>query len=209
MPSNTWPPPTSTWTPIATLLPEAAKETVLELFSMNGGCEFPCWWGITPGKTTRQEARNILQPLASDFYGIPTDKSFYDYPASYELFFQVPEDVSFEGLFGLMLSTDQTGIIQTIRPRRGWKINIYQYSLSNVLEKFGPPSEIWLKTDIYLQPSFELNLFYPHLGVNFGYTGLAIINNDVVQICPAEFIRPNPGVVLFNPDLGMETRIHS
>lgn len=57
--------PLSTLTAIPTLSVEDARKRLLELLATNGGCELPCLWGITPGKSDNQEARNILLPLSS------------------------------------------------------------------------------------------------------------------------------------------------
>lgn len=40
-----------------------AHARVVELLKTNGGCRFPCWWGIVPGKTHWQEAHALLSPL--------------------------------------------------------------------------------------------------------------------------------------------------
>lgn len=41
----------------------AAMARIDELAATNGGCEYPCFWGITPGVTTLDEARQIIEPL--------------------------------------------------------------------------------------------------------------------------------------------------
>lgn len=59
------PTPSSTLTAIPTLPTEDARKKWFELLATNGGCRLPCLWGITPGKSSYQEARNILSPLSS------------------------------------------------------------------------------------------------------------------------------------------------
>ena len=61
-PRPTWT-PSPTWTPIPTRTPTATplpfptlesaemQSFIAEMLSTNGGCELPCWWGITPGET--------------------------------------------------------------------------------------------------------------------------------------------------------------
>jgi hypothetical protein len=57
--------PTIMWTPIATYSPTQALEKLLEFFSNNGGCELPCLWGITPGKTNVAAMLSLLRPLGT------------------------------------------------------------------------------------------------------------------------------------------------
>lgn len=52
-----------TLTMISSLPEDEARTRILELLSNNGGCQLPCLWGITPGKSLYQEARTILLPL--------------------------------------------------------------------------------------------------------------------------------------------------
>ena len=57
--------PSTTPTAVPALPVEEARARLLELLSDNGGCSLPCLWGITPGKSTYQEAETILRPLSS------------------------------------------------------------------------------------------------------------------------------------------------
>lgn len=44
---------------------EDARKKLLDLLATNGNCRLPCLWGINPGVSDYQEARNILMPLNS------------------------------------------------------------------------------------------------------------------------------------------------
>jgi hypothetical protein len=61
-----------TWTPVPTLSMEDAMMNLLELFSTNGGCDFPCWWGIRPGDSI-QKAIALSQILGK----APRDSGIY------------------------------------------------------------------------------------------------------------------------------------
>jgi hypothetical protein len=50
-----------TWTPLPTLNAENVKQLLADLLGNNAGCRLPCFWGITPGKTTWQEASTFLE----------------------------------------------------------------------------------------------------------------------------------------------------
>jgi hypothetical protein len=53
--------PTLTFTPLPTL----DQRGIQGLIDDNGGCQLPCWWGIEPGKTTKQQARSFLEQITT------------------------------------------------------------------------------------------------------------------------------------------------
>ena len=53
-------------TPSPTLLPDEAVSAIKELLRTNGMCEFPCWWGFTPGRSNILEVKSLLLPMAID-----------------------------------------------------------------------------------------------------------------------------------------------
>jgi hypothetical protein len=52
--------------PTYTSLSKTPEESIKELYFTNGGCLYPCWWGITPGITTYEE----LLLLSEQFKGL-------------------------------------------------------------------------------------------------------------------------------------------
>lgn len=64
--ATTTPTPTQTRTPEITPLPtEQVQAWIKEQMKTNPSCRLPCWWGITPGKTTWIEAQAFLAPYAT------------------------------------------------------------------------------------------------------------------------------------------------
>ena len=55
--------PAWVFTPVPTLGMEQARERLLELLSGQANCRLPCLWGITPGKSTLQDVRPVVEPL--------------------------------------------------------------------------------------------------------------------------------------------------
>jgi hypothetical protein len=53
----------ATPSPFVTLPPAEAEAMILELHQNNGGCRLPCWWGLTPGKTSAQTAISLFERL--------------------------------------------------------------------------------------------------------------------------------------------------
>ncbi|MCI0555198.1 MAG: hypothetical protein L0287_29990 [Anaerolineae bacterium] len=52
--------------PLPTLPPAEAEAMTLNLLQDNGGCLFPCWWGLTPGKTSTQTAKSLLEKFTAN-----------------------------------------------------------------------------------------------------------------------------------------------
>ena len=191
--------PTST--PWPTLSPEEAEKMVLGLFENNGGCELPCWWGITPGVTTLQEAQDkipILAPPRPHFKfkengimitGFSTSVSIEKDPLGLGFFentLWVKENVIFA------VGTN-TGHIQ-----RGMDT-----SLAGLLKAFGPPDEIWISMNSEEQdnkPAYYLDLFFSKKGILLSGSGLGDIHRDFVRFCPYKFRQGNfpPSIVIFS-----------
>jgi len=68
--STVTPTETSIATLPATLEPEPAKESIEILLQEPVDCEAPCFWGITPGQTTLDEAKNIFTHLGLEVKSI-------------------------------------------------------------------------------------------------------------------------------------------
>lgn len=192
---------TPTWVPLPTLPPAEALAKIQELLKTNGECDFPCWWGITPGKTTWKEAYDFLQPLAwlVDIQQMPKvypDKLFVDF------YFAID---------------DQPTLINSRRARFSlheetlsiaWIVAGQDYDLVSLVKKFGVPAEVW----IYITgiPGtgpvvYTLKMFYPNKGIMImlfiHYTELARRNGeDFVRICKKSLINQTGGVVVWSPD---------
>lgn len=65
-----------TWTPLPTLLPETGSKILFGWLEGTNGCRFPCWAGVTPGETTWQEAKQLIEPISGfaklNIYSNPT-----------------------------------------------------------------------------------------------------------------------------------------
>lgn len=172
------PRPTLTLTP--TLLPtlpvEEAMERIAELEATNGGCEYPCFWGITPGVTSFQQARRILEPLSEQ-----VDEAYYQ-----------------EGVFEFYLLGDQDIADHeaniTIEPSGAIVESIRYHNdllLSDVLQLFGPPEEVYFyfSTPWIAEPGYWLVMDYSTIGVQvsfydeYGAEYVTVDNYVHVQIC--------------------------
>lgn len=134
----------------------------------NGGCSLPCWWGITPGITTLSEARSFILPMVTDC-GCSTDE--WGINDAIELSFLVPGEHSVEGSIRMIVHFSE-GILQTIKIDES---NWFEYRISEVLENYGLPDEIWVHTIPDFpgpKPPISLFLFYQEQGILLYYYSL-------------------------------------
>jgi hypothetical protein len=190
---------TDTPTPylLPTLLPTEAAIRVQELMKTNGGCQFPCWWGITPGVTTWGDTYNLLMPL-----------SYKDNLLNTNVYISnVMSNVSFSAGMGFRVGKEEIGqgyiirnnIVDFIEIRFG---DAPSYTLSDLLTTYGTPEEVWISTinqDVQGVVPFDLLLGYPSKGILAYFHSMdAKIQGGQVQKC----FRDDPAIVLdlWSPD---------
>jgi hypothetical protein len=147
------PTPTSTLTTVPTLPAEDARKRLLELLANNGDCRLPCLWGITPGKSNNQEARNILLPLSS----IAEFPPYFDPSKVNGILVGVISPLYVEG--DLHLNTR----VRYIYGDDGAVSSVYFRVLEEDVEKDprDPSGKSWLsKTPIYDSPTFGKRVEY-------------------------------------------------
>jgi hypothetical protein len=202
LPTDSLPPTaTLTWTPIPTLPPHQVEETVRGLYENNGGCELPCWWGITPSETGLQEGFQILSPL-----GLVHGPFLRAAIAHYEFKYPVPRELDPSGVFQGIFTPGiyvKGGTIIAININAGWVSRNFDYSLAGILKAYGSPDEIWLKLtpESMDQPRYTIELFYGGKGMEFSANGMATVQGNIFTVCPQDFrldIYP-PGVLLWHP----------
>lgn len=162
---------TSSPTPRPTLTTDEEYRYVREMLATNGECELPCWWGITPGETSRQEAKNRLPYLNFWF------------------------DEKFGGYYIRFTLTTEKDLTQSIKVRsyrfadddsrfaEDWQ----RYSLDQVLNRYGPPSRarivLALPIDAGGPTDYTLYMFYDELGVSVIYMGPATKKGEMLSTC--------------------------
>jgi hypothetical protein len=192
----------STWTPIPTLAPGAITKTIMQYYKNNGGCQLPCWWGITPGQTSWQEVREILSPISQEqgpFVKSGAPRYDYSLPISEEPL-AFPSFPYIEPKFWM-----EDKIVSIININSQWIQQNFDYSLSGVLNTLGMPEEIWIKvrTDTPNLPPYELFLFYPTKGILLASNGETRVDGQNLLVCPQKFRLGNfpPALFLFSPNI--------
>lgn len=173
---------------LPTLEPTQAKARVTELFQTNGGCPFPCWWGILPGKSTWKEAERIVIPFASSIsqggIRVATENDLHVVTSGYSLVYPIDAE---EGI-GVITFSVRNNIIEEIHVLETGTNS--GYALGQLLQKYGTPEEIFLSaTPRSLQSisPFRLVLMYPQQGFLAMYQYNAYDpseNQPIVKACP-------------------------
>jgi hypothetical protein len=183
--------PTIIWNPIPTLSPQESMSKASDLLINNGGCLFPCWWGITPGKTSAVEAIQFLATFTElrTVIGTPgNERSTILEPGS--SFNYMSSTYQINGNYGGTDYTFEDGMVDTISPYHGGGTGNRRaevYELSRVLSTYQKPDEIWFAAapgspagnvaDIYL--------FYGKQGFFVHYAYFDLKRDQInMQICP-------------------------
>lgn len=195
--------PTSTpsTTPAPTLLPEQEGFFLSTLLSNDADCELPCWWGVTPGQTREQEARDLFASqgidnwtLSDDFrivgIGYPrmgNSNYFRDVIVRFWVNDNLIQYIGVEGSYRRELNSL---LVQD------WQ----DYSPAEILNRFGIPSFIEL-TKVENSPYYRLGLSYELLGIEISYiVPFKVLENGKQEICfnlqSVDFI----GLSLYSPE---------
>jgi hypothetical protein len=169
---------TPTPLPTATLTNEQIGEKLTELMLTNAGCQLPCWWGITPGETQLDLARDNLATLGASIVGSSSLSMGVDWGIFIE--FEVSNSlVQTLDIYSSYIS----GRIDRDKYTNGWQ----PYKLMAVLDRYGPPTRVLVYYPFAADPSppaYHLLVFYEELGIEIDYTGsVEILGEDRYRAC--------------------------
>jgi hypothetical protein len=172
----------ATFTPTfrPTLAPEKAQSEIKDLLISNGGCELPCWWGMTPGVTKLNEVRSYLSTFEAitGNYALREDSGMISFTLlNKDRHLDIYLDYGGKGRF---LNWIWIGS-QSVEPITGGYNLVYgdafynqamrKYILPQVLTDFGKPQRVlvWAPPLDFRQP-FEILLDYSSSGFLIGYS---------------------------------------
>lgn len=183
------------WTPRTTLAPtltaDRERAFVIEMLETNGGCELPCWWGITPGETGWQIVKNLF-----DSVGKRTNDVLY--PDGTVGHGSRNFEVSYDGYRDYYLMHafyERAGIIQSIQVEGALYGNAsehfaqdwHRYSPDQMLNRHGKPSQVYIQLVPPIERDalvyYQLWLVYDHFGFYVVYTGPAIYELPIMRVC--------------------------
>ena len=197
------PSPTDSPTDIPTLSVELARTRLLELLAKNSNCHLPCLWGIAPGSSTYQDARDILAPLAS--IAFPMTMNLSSSPGSIDLSYIEDDteiDIHLSFLYGnddivnriafqvrdlkRVVAPDGESMYQNIFDSKTFDERMSAYMLPQVLTEQGIPAAVLLQTNgalVKYSGGFRILLFYPEQGLLINYETQMKITGDKVRGC--------------------------
>jgi hypothetical protein len=176
-----------TWTPVATLPMDIRKQNLLELFSTNGGCDFPCWWGVSPGDSIQKVSE--LSPVIGKSLNL-FGSSLYSYTIALD-------ELNAPDLY-IIFPVDVNQIVRSmeIRLREPSRFRDYydafeaQLSLASILDRYGQPSDVLFLVTPRFEPGetprpYTLFLIYDIQGFGIVYSGLVDSENPL-RVCSIE-----------------------
>jgi hypothetical protein len=185
------PSPTITSTLEPTLTFAQSQHYLFELLQHNAGCKLPCWWGITPGVTTWDEANRLIVHMGFVMKGHPIDNGYTYYGLRFDwaepftvnsLGFYVGNGVV-EGIGVSGAPNEDVNFFRTL-----WR----SFSPERVIPAYGPPTRVWVSVFWYGVPydvSARLVVFYDQLKFLVVYHTRALTVDDpdqpVFRICPS------------------------
>lgn len=180
--------PSPTSVPIATptLTNEIRAQNLAKLMQTNGGCDLPCWWGVTPTETSTETAKESLitkgfQWGKDNYTGRLLTNDFGVF-LEFDIQNDVIQSIHVQGSFP---TEEDDSLVYSKAFVRGWQ----SYSLKEILDRYGLPSQVFayipFRADPGSGPSYHLLVFYEQLGVEIDYRGYAVqLNKGYYRACP-------------------------
>jgi hypothetical protein len=180
----------------------------------NTGCELPCWWGITPGKTTWEEMVDTFVKQGIGFseegqLGLSVIEGDYRQHATNVRFLKTNNLVN-----AIDISTEPWHILALPKYTDLWQ----GYSLDRMLSEYGIPTQVYLLLTTGaadwtpgMHGTYDLWVEYANKGIAVRYPGELIGDNQGWYVCPVfghiggieiRLQSPKSATPLINPDLG-------
>ncbi len=186
--------PTQTSTSAPTLSENQAIDYFLNYLKYDANCTLPCWWGITPGLSTWDTARELMIYIRLS----PRDETK---PDGY--IYHTTQDIYINGIKNNVYFRDQNGIVEAIYvtaeatsvdsslDRTYFQTLWRSYSPSQINLNYGAPSRIWVAIDGPYETgafAYRLYVFYDNIGFMVFNQGIALRINEanipMYKICP-------------------------
>jgi hypothetical protein len=163
-----------------TLTDSQTMAIILPALKDNKGCLFPCWWGITPGRSLGTEAIDSLQSMGLNVFPIPDKPKFYiplfnsDILLTYVVTNGIVESIDVE--------TAQT------QPELNKKVFANQ-SPEQILSIYGQPTRVQFDAQIAFQESgarmfYWMDFIYDKDGFEISYSGQVPYQKPNTRFCP-------------------------
>lgn len=179
---------------------EQAQRLAIALLDDNAGCQLPCWWGITPGQTSWQDALKFFSQFSIDIVKRP--------PGLVAEVRPITIDDSLGWYLYQSLVQRDDGYYIEIYPLQKW----HKYRLSQFLLAYGPPDEVWIHTLRYPGPpsggsgpgSFMLLYLYYRQGITAVF-GSPVERVDATEVLLRGCFFGGPDTLFLWPSQGYQS----
>ncbi len=179
---------TKTLTPTATLtltppIPLGSKEaraTIQALLREPVDCAAPCFWGITPGRTTFGESENIFARLGLPMWHTTAEgKQFFG--VKYD-FLSLSVNLTVQESTVQNLRVKVTPDEQNIGISRKWQA----YSPETLIHRYGQPSKVDLALDRGPNVAFAMIMYFDEYDLIVIYGGNQVVPRQAgsLEVCP-------------------------
>lgn len=206
LPSKT-PTPTLTPTITVTWVPPTLNDySIQTLIDTNGNCELPCWWGLVPGVTTKEQVVSFFDQIDIDSMESLGKNILPDEPSItsefIEFFYTLPGGNGI-GNLELIFWNDVLTYIAVDEDTA-----IYRYQLESTLNKLGKPDKILLYVITHgpgKDKPYVFVLIYEKIRtvVAYGSDGFEVEEN--IQVCINNFEKPV--LITWNDEFGFLERV--
>ena len=155
------------------------------MLETNGNCDYPCWWGITPGTTSWVQVKALLDPVAQAESSPPNHDNR---DVTFWITLPDPDGRSWNGHLEARFHVSSTGVVEMM------SVPVKVGSIQELLNQYGIPSEIWLSFigDYPGDPrQYILAFFYQAEGIMAEPvgSGTKITENgrDYLEICGSQY----------------------
>lgn len=200
--------PTKTETPSPIAPTDKARAHVFNLLETNAGCKLPCWWGITPGISSKQQLHNLFVTLTNATFNRPIKPEAISFSLP-----QIDDTILRLDIYSssdnLLDKIDGLAIFMNVdykkeKPKKHTletMKHLRNFQLSQILTDYGSPEEILLYVFDHA-PTIDIYLYYPQHGFSIEYEMVGQTGDEVYVVCPAiEYIQ-NVQLTLVDPQNG-------
>jgi hypothetical protein len=182
---------------------------IFDLLQGNLECELPCWWGIYPGKSELIELESFFEVYGNannsyiDYDNNIAEISFFmDPPGLFLSNFYVAADNKINKIIVYTQLRDSNNDYNALYGDQKYFEIIENYLLNNILEKYGIPSRVLIRS-FRPSPSWfdtQTLIYYPSNGIMIQYNSenSLVINDgqEYIMTCPLHgFV----SLLLFDP----------
>ena len=175
----------------STLTATEQENYVSELLKTNAGCKLPCWWGITPGETSWEDAEHFLIYLGATIGRTDIPSGMILHWAKFSDSLSDIETSFFEQEIrvGIIDSISAIGNYGSTQNQRDFESLWESYSPKEVIKAYGVPSRVLLSATGVTgvgdtgNNGYILWIFYDHLGFLIRYGGI-VPDLPIYHFCP-------------------------